>query len=207
MPEGWAEISQVLGWENKVLDWSNRELVSELGACLACVTNSLEWDTLAREVVRGGVRGVAGDWAKEKGVCVSGLYPWGEFYSKSNGSHWNIVNRGVNNKEIFFSVCISQALARTYLSHRWSLFDLKFKLSQVSCVLFGDSQRDTVLGETSENISMFWGWFVHQTLPEHIPWTRPWQYSSDQGGMGTADIGAKSFLFCNVHNSNYCVVC
>ena len=35
--------------------------MSELGACLACVTNSLEWDTLAREVVRGGVRGVAGD--------------------------------------------------------------------------------------------------------------------------------------------------
>ena len=114
-----------------------------------------------------------------------------------------------NNKDFFFfffSVCISQALARTYLSHRWSLFDLKFKLSQVSCALFGDSQCDTVLGETSESISMFWGWFVHQTLPEHIPWTRPWQYSSDQGGMGTADIGAKSFSFCNVHNSNYCVV-
>ena len=83
--------NSVMRWENKVLDWSNREHVSELGACLACVMNSLEWDTLARDVVRG----VAGDLAKEKGVCVSGLYPWGEFYSKSNGSHWNIVNRGV----------------------------------------------------------------------------------------------------------------
>lgn len=52
-----------MGWEDKVLDQSNSEHMRELGACLFCVMNLLDWDMLVREVVRGGGQGRwSGGW-------------------------------------------------------------------------------------------------------------------------------------------------